>query len=92
MRPKFERISRNIKAENLPDAEVFIAELPYELISAVSHAEKIIRDATDQPILNAAIIADADIILTGDKDFLSLNLDHPKCLSVADYLEIEGIE
>lgn len=38
----------------LPDAEVLIAELPYELIPAVDHAEKLIRDAKDQPILNAA--------------------------------------
>ena len=89
---EFREILKRKAPKYLPDAEVFIAELPYELIPAVSHAEKIIRDATDQPILNAAIIADADIILTGDKDFLSLNLDHPKCLSAADYLEIEGIE
>lgn len=54
----------------LPDAEVLIAELPYELIPAVDHAEKLIRDAKDQPILNAAIVADVDAILTGDKDFL----------------------
>ena len=42
----------------------------YELIPAVDHAEKLIRDAKDQPILNAAIVSDVDVILTGDKDFL----------------------
>lgn len=67
----------------LPDAEVLIAELPYELIPAVDHAEKLIRDAKDQPILNAAIVADVDAILTGDKDFLSLEMEHPRCLTAA---------
>ena len=44
--------------------------MSYELIPAVDHAEKLIRDAKDQPILSAAIVSDVDIILTGDKDFL----------------------
>lgn len=39
----------------LPDAEVLLAEMSYELIPAVDHAEKLIRDAKDQPILNAAL-------------------------------------
>ena len=62
----------------LPDAEVLLAEMSYELIPAVDHAEKLIRDAKDRPILNAAIVSDVDIILTGDKDFLSLDMEHPK--------------
>lgn len=76
----------------LPDVEVLIAELPYELIPAVDHAEKLIRDAKDQPILNAAIVADVDAILTGDKDFLSLEMEHPRCLTAAQFLEEEGVE
>lgn len=48
----------------LPDAEVLLAEMSYELIPAVDHAEKLIRDAKDQPILNAAIVSGVDIILT----------------------------
>ncbi len=80
------------KAPNfLPDAEVFLAEMSYELIPAVNHAEKLIRDAKDQPILNAAIISDVDIILTGDKDFLSLEMEHPKCMTVTQFLENEDI-
>lgn len=75
----------------LPDAEVLLAEMSYELIPAVDHAEKLIRDAKDQPILNAAMISDVDVILTGDKDFLSLNMEHPKCMTAAQFLEAEGI-
>ncbi|HIR53836.1 MAG TPA: putative toxin-antitoxin system toxin component, PIN family [Candidatus Onthovicinus excrementipullorum] len=75
----------------LADAEVLLAELSYELIPAVDHAEKLIRDAKDQPILNAAIVSDVDIILTGDKDFLCLSMEHPKCMTAAQFLEIEGM-
>ncbi len=65
--------------------------MSYELIPAVDHAEKLIRDAKDQPILNAAIVSDVDMILTGDKDFLSLDMTHPKCMTVAQFLESEGM-
>ena len=76
----------------LADAEVLFAELAYELIPAVVNGSKLIRDAKDQPILNAAIVADVDVILTGDKDFLSLEMEHPKCLTVAQFIEMEGAE
>ncbi len=75
----------------LPDAEVLLAELSYEFIPAVDHAEKLIRDAKDQPILNAAIASNVDMILTGDKDFLCLDLKHPKCMTAAQFLEQEGL-
>lgn len=85
-------VLRRKKPDKLPDAEVLLAELSYELIPAAYHAEKLIRDAKDQPILNAAIIADVDIILTGDKDFLSLDMEHPSCMNVTQFLEMENIE
>lgn len=75
----------------LSDAEVLLAEMSYELIPAVDHAEKLIRDAKDQPILNAAIVSNIDIILTGDKDFLCLDMEHPKCMTVAQFFESEGV-
>ena len=76
----------------LADAEVFLAELSYELIPAVEKAEKLIRDPKDQPILNAAIVAEVDVILTGDKDFLSLDLHLPMPMTIAQFFEYEGVE
>lgn len=76
----------------LPDAEVFVAELAYVLIPSVEHPQKLIRDAKDQPILNAAIVADVDIILTGDKDFLSLDMEHPRPMTATEYLELVKTE
>jgi len=70
------------------DIDVLMAKLPYELISAPLQPSKLISDPKDHPILNAAIIADVDIIISGDKHFLELNMEHPKTMSVADYLNL----
>ena len=75
----------------LPAAETLLTELSYELIPSMYQIEKIMRDETDQPILNAAILHDVDIILTGDKDFLALEIDRPRCMTAAQVLELEGI-
>ena len=85
-------ILRRKAPKYLPDAEVLLAQLSYELIPAIDHAEKLMRDAKDQPILNAAIIYDVDIILTGDKDFLALDLERPECMTAAQFLEKEDLE
>lgn len=82
---------RDILSRKRPDKLValnaFLSELSFTLIPAVYTQSITMRDVKDQPILNAAIVEDVDIILTGDKDFLSLNLDRPECLSVADFFE-----
>ena len=81
------------KAERyLSAAEELLDTMAYELIPEVEHATQHIRDVKDQPILNAAIASDVDVILTGDKDFLSLAIDRPACMTVADFLAREGIE
>lgn len=43
-----------------------------------SISESQVRDADDRPILRAAIEAKADVLLTGDKDFLESGLEPPK--------------
>lgn len=71
----------------LPNVEALLLELSYELIPTSQHTEKTMRDLKDQPILNAAIHANVDLLITGDKDFLVLKLDQPKCLTAAQFLE-----
>ena len=73
----------------LPAAEALLAELSYELIPAVVNTQKTIRDEKDQPILNAAVLYEVDAVVTGDKDFLSLSLARPRCLTAAQYLRKE---
>lgn len=75
----------------LPSAREWLAGMCYELIPALGFMGVAIRDASDQPILNAAIAYNMDVILSGDKDFLALGHDRPRCLTVAQFLEREGI-
>ncbi len=70
--------------------EKLIRELTYEEIHAKGYQSNKIRDVTDQPIVNAAIENHVDIILTGDKDFLSMDIEHPKCMTSVEFLKEEG--
>ena len=50
--------------------------------------EENIRDVKDRPILRAAINAKADILLTGDKDFLESGLTTPRIMTPAGFLRL----
>lgn len=50
-------------------------------------SEMQIRDINDRPILRAAIHANADILLTGDKDFLESDLENPKIMTAIDFVQ-----
>ncbi len=45
-----------------------------------------IRDIDDRPILRAAVKAGADILLTGDKDFLSSDIKQPAMVSPSEFV------
>jgi len=72
----------------LADIDVFIAQLPCELVTAPLEVGKLISDPKDHPILNAAIVAGVDIIVSGDKHFLKLEMEHPQAISVAEFLDL----
>lgn len=44
------------------------------------------RDSSDQPILNAAIDNDVEIIISGDKGFHALDISHPRVMYPADFI------
>lgn len=46
-----------------------------------------IRDMNDRPILRAAIYAKADILLTGDKDFLESGVKNPRIMTATDFIQ-----
>jgi len=52
----------------------------------VVKAEAKIRDEDDRPILRAAIMADVDVIVTGDKDFLESGIEWPLIMSPAEFM------
>ncbi|MDD2556539.1 MAG: putative toxin-antitoxin system toxin component, PIN family, partial [Syntrophaceticus sp.] len=51
--------------------------------------EALIRDVSDRPILRAAVGAKADILITGDKDFLDSKVKNPKIITTAEFLQME---
>ena len=52
-----------------------------------SVSELQIRDISDRPILRAAIEAKADVLLTGDKDFLESGVNNPAIMTPAEFLK-----
>jgi len=46
------------------------------------------RDSKDEAVLASAILADVDILITGDKDFSVLNIDRPAILTPAAFLDL----
>ena len=71
------------------DTFLSIALITLELVPVPiieNDTEALIRDVNDRPILRAAIAANADILLTGDKDFLEAGLDYPLVMTPAEFL------
>ena len=72
-------------------AEKFIRELNYTLFQTPPKikdgAFPSIRDKKDYPILASAIIADVDILITGDLDFENIPIKKPEILKPREYAE-----
>ena len=47
-----------------------------------------IRDVKDRPILRSALAANADILITGDKDFLESAIGHPRIMTPSQFAQI----
>lgn len=66
--------------------DAFLAGIDYELASP-GDASLPISDPDDQPILDAALAGAVEVIVTGDKAFLSLGLDRPHILTARAFLD-----
>ena len=56
---------------------------------AEAASESEVRDIKDRPILRSALNEHADLLLTGDKDFLESSITDPRIISVASFLLLE---
>ena len=66
-----------------------IALMAMEVVSTPNEEleeENYIRDVAERPILRAALNAKADILLTGDKDFLEYGVTNPKIMTAAEFI------
>ena len=68
----------------------FFLELPFELVYTPEMLDTQgfpeIRDPKDSPILATAILEDVDVFLTGDRDFLVLDVETPEIMTMAEFL------
>ena len=59
----------------------FFRELPFELVYTPKVLDQnefpTVRDTKDSPILATAILENVDVFITGDKDFLVLDIEIP---------------
>ena len=88
---EMKRIFNKKFPDRIPALDRFLslALLTLELVPVPANetlSEATIRDVKDRPILRAAINADVDILLTGDKDFLESGLERPRAMTPAEFL------
>ena len=82
-------VSRKFQAKKAA-LEKFFSSLRFELIN--THEDEdygdipSVRDNKDTPILAAAIKNNADVFITGDKDFLVLDIARPQIISMTEFL------
>lgn len=69
----------------LPALRNWLEEVDFELARPGGLSVPI-SDPDDQPILDAAVSAGVEIILTGDRHFLSLSIESPRILTAREFL------
>lgn len=71
--------------------DLFFMELPFELIYTPKILDMTeipaIRDKQDIPVLATAILENIDVLVTGDKDFLVLDVETPEIMTMKEFLE-----
>ncbi|MDD3298405.1 MAG: putative toxin-antitoxin system toxin component, PIN family [Bacillota bacterium] len=90
----YEMFERKFK-QKTKALETFLSELAYELVYTPQNIDKdnypIIRDEKDLPILVSAIIGIADVIITGDKDFLEADVEYPIIMTIREFVEKDSV-
>lgn len=72
--PKLKRLKmKAAEIRDLADSFMFMAEI----VEPIGEAEEELRDDADQPILGTLRAANADYLITGDKDLLALADQYP---------------
>ena len=70
--------------------DMLLARMSYEYVYTPEVLDETlfeIRDKKDYPVLYTAMVEDVDIIVTGDRDFSDVEIDRPRILSPAEFIE-----
>ena len=75
----------------LRSMELFLQALSYNYVRTPSldilDPDIVIRDDDDYPILASAMLADVDILITGDHDFDDLGLERPEIMTITEFVK-----
>ena len=74
----------------LPVLRVMLTDLELEEVATSYSSQLIISDPKDSPILTTALTSGVDIIISGDKHFLSLGLSEPRVITASEYLRLKN--
>ena len=88
---ELKRVTKEKFSNRYEVIENFLHELPYELVHTPDKIDPTqypdIRDEKDLPVLVSAINEDVDVLLSGDKDFASLEMNRPEVLTTKAFIE-----
>lgn len=75
----------NIEIRDFVDSLAFLADL----VDPTQATEPLLRDGADQPVLGTFLAANANYLVTGDKDLLALANLYP-IIKPADFWQLHG--
>ncbi len=69
--------------------DALLAGMSYELVYTPHEMDESlfeIRDPKDYPVLYTAIAEGVDVLITGDKDFAEVEIDHPEIMTPGGFI------
>ena len=90
--------TKDVMERKFPDRvgalDEFFQSLPFVMTYSPECFDKTaypaMRDDYDVPILVSAILEDVDVLISGDKDFLAVDVEKPEILTPTEYIEQYG--
>jgi predicted nucleic acid-binding protein len=84
---ELEEVVRRKWPHKLVQIDAFLQRIPYEIVRTpdILPETPYIRDDDDRPIIATAIFSEADVLLTGDKDFEDVVIERPKIMTPAQF-------
>ena len=75
----------SLEVRDFVDSLAFLADL----VDPIQASEPLLRDAADQPVLGTFLAANANYLVTGDKDLLALS-ERYSIITPADFWQLHG--
>ena len=88
---EFKDVIRRKFPSNIAEMDELLSKMSYELVYTPDTMDfKIfsVRDAADYPVLYTAIVENVDILITGDKDLINVDIKTPRILTPRQYMDL----